>query len=182
MAYNHRYPLTATEILTSDLWVITETAVGHADTLLGPFWDTVLPPLSESGDTLEEADEKERARDEFWSEEDEERDRRREIIKGNWVRVNGWFLAKKPEDVSARVVGQTGANGADDALHQRHSQHHRADCGAYRESCDSRHFDPYCFDRGSRCTRRRRGWFLVAQPNQLTAAVAIVPALDSSTT
>ncbi len=69
------------------------------DALLTPFWDAVLPAnLTE--DSRQDRSERERARDEFWSEEDEERDRKREVIRGMWVRVNGMFMAKRTIEVS----------------------------------------------------------------------------------
>jgi hypothetical protein len=73
-----------------------------------PFWDAILPPLPSVTDKSEqetvkdrhEQGEKERARDEFWSAEDEERERKREIIRGMWVRVNGHLMLKRPTEVS----------------------------------------------------------------------------------
>ena len=99
-----RYPQIATEILTSELWTISETVMSHKDTLLKPFWDAVLPdvpsPAYES--------EKERARDEFWSDADEERDRKREIIRGMWTRVNGALMHKRTHEVGTRKTRPNG--------------------------------------------------------------------------
>lgn len=103
-----RYPLIATEILTSDLWSISETIMSHKDALLRPFWEAVLPPITPSTETNEdvlshsrhEQGERERARDEFWSDEDEERHRRRETIRGYWTRINASLLTKRPQEVS----------------------------------------------------------------------------------
>jgi SIT4-associating protein SAP185/190 len=53
--------------------------------------------------SLYEQSERDRARDEFWSEEDEERDRRREVIRGLWMRVNATLLTKRTSEVRFRV-------------------------------------------------------------------------------
>ena len=92
-----RYPQIATEILTSELWTITETVMASRDALLTPFWDAVLP--DRTADESHDRGERERARDEFWSDKDEERDRKREVIRGMWVRVNGTFMAKRTTEV-----------------------------------------------------------------------------------
>lgn len=105
-----RYSLIATEILTADLWTVPETIVHNQDSLLRPFWDTVLPPIQPSTPSTEdsmsrsrhEQTEKERARDEFWSEEDEERHRKQEAIRGMWTRINGNLLQKRPSEVTAQ--------------------------------------------------------------------------------
>jgi SIT4-associating protein SAP185/190 len=75
--------------------------------LLTPFWEVVLPPLRPSSPTSNESasqmrreqTEKERARDEFWSDEDEERHRKQEAIRGMWTRINGTLLTKRPSEV-----------------------------------------------------------------------------------
>jgi SIT4-associating protein SAP185/190 len=46
---------------------------------------------------------RDRARDEFWSDADEERDRKREIIRGMWVKVNGALITKRTTEVSERA-------------------------------------------------------------------------------
>lgn len=112
--HRSKYPATATEILTcNEIWSISDTIMRNADTLLTPFWDAVLPPIEAITPTTEgtsslassvamsrqEAGERERARNEFWSEQDEERDRRREVIRGLWMRVNGVLLAKRGSDM-----------------------------------------------------------------------------------
>ncbi|WVR09507.1 hypothetical protein IAU60_006575 [Kwoniella sp. DSM 27419] len=115
--HKSRYPNVATEVLCcAELWSIADTIVKHSDHLLMPFWDAVLPPISEptspttaSGTdeqmnssivmSRQEAGERERARNEFWSEKDEERDRRREMIRGMWMRVNGTLLTKRTSDM-----------------------------------------------------------------------------------
>ncbi|RXK35273.1 hypothetical protein M231_07471 [Tremella mesenterica] len=100
-----RYPRIATEILTSELWTITETIMNHKESLLIPFWDAILPPIEPSTPSTEstfsrhEQNERERARDALWSEEDEDRDRKREMIRGMWVRVNGALLAKRATEM-----------------------------------------------------------------------------------
>lgn len=83
----------------------------HKNHLLRPFWDAVLgDPDSSSALSAQATDEemshsrheqteKDRARDEFWSDEDEERHRQREVIRGYWTRVNGSLLQKRPQEV-----------------------------------------------------------------------------------
>ena len=95
---NDRYPQVATEILTSDLWTIAETIMTHKDRLLRPFWEAVLPQNTPDMSRQEQG-ERERARDEFWSEEDEERHRQRETIRGFWTRINAFLLLKRPQEV-----------------------------------------------------------------------------------
>lgn len=94
-----RYPQVATEILTSDLWSIPECIMSHKDRLLRPFWEAVLPPIAEDQQSRHEQGERERARDEFWSDEDEERHRQRETIRGFWTRINASLLLKRPQEV-----------------------------------------------------------------------------------
>ncbi|ODO11173.1 hypothetical protein I350_01777 [Cryptococcus amylolentus CBS 6273] len=111
-----KYPTTATEILTcQEIWSIADTIIRNADTLLTPFWDAVVPPIDSSTPTTnedgfasmsssailarQEAGERDRARNEFWSEKDEERDRRREIIRGLWMRVNAALLVKRGSEM-----------------------------------------------------------------------------------
>ena len=96
---NGRYPQVATEILTSDLWSIPECIMSHKDRLLRPFWEAVLPPVNEEPQSRHEQGERERARDEFWSDEDEERHRQRETIRGFWTRINASLLLKRPQEV-----------------------------------------------------------------------------------
>ncbi len=95
---DERYPQIATEILTSELWTVPETIMASKEALLTPFWDAVLPPVPEEVPSHDRS-EQDRARDEFWSEEDEERDRKREVIRGMWVRVNGTLMAKRTTEV-----------------------------------------------------------------------------------
>jgi SIT4-associating protein SAP185/190 len=77
----------------------------------------VLPPIQSdvSGDSsnadadvaeqTERERERDRARDEFWSDADEERDRKREIIRGMWVKVNGALITKRTTEVSEKAEG-----------------------------------------------------------------------------
>lgn len=103
-----RYPTVAAEILTSEIWVIPETILQNKDTLLRPFWDTVIPPVPTGDDEVEansakslyETSEGYRARVEYGSDDDDERDRKREIIRGLWVKVNGNLLTKRTHEVS----------------------------------------------------------------------------------
>jgi len=80
--------------------------MSNKEGLLRPFWEAVLPPLDPPTSTVDEIasnrplqSERDRARDEFWSEEDEERDRKREMIRGMWVKVNGSFLSKRTTEM-----------------------------------------------------------------------------------
>ncbi|WWD19174.1 hypothetical protein CI109_103632 [Kwoniella shandongensis] len=107
--HRSRYPSIATEILCCvELWSIADTIMRNPEQLLTPFWDAVLPPLDPTTPTTEtssttlsrhEAGERERARNEFWSDEDEERDRRREMIRGMWMRVNGTLMTKRTTEM-----------------------------------------------------------------------------------
>ena len=102
-----RYPQIATEMLTSEVWTIAETIMSNKEYFLKPFWDAVLPPIEPESPSTEssmmsryEQSERGRARDEFWSEQDEERDRKREVIRGYWTRINGALLNKRTLEVS----------------------------------------------------------------------------------
>lgn len=85
----------------------------HKDNLLRPFWDAVLstiesdPPTTEEemSQSRHEQSERDRAVAEFWSDEDEERHRKRETIRGLWTRVNGSLLQKRPQEVSHLHIG-----------------------------------------------------------------------------
>ncbi|WWC90494.1 uncharacterized protein L201_005430 [Kwoniella dendrophila CBS 6074] len=107
-----RYPNLATEILCcAELWSVSETIIHNSEYLLGPFWDAVLPPLSSrtiNGDpslassliiSRQQAGERERARNEFWDEKDEEREKKREMIRGMWMRVNGALMTKRTPEM-----------------------------------------------------------------------------------
>ncbi|GMK57546.1 hypothetical protein CspeluHIS016_0403800 [Cutaneotrichosporon spelunceum] len=93
-----KYPQIATEILTSELWTIPETIMSHKSTLLEPFWESVLPPAEKKSDVVLER-ERERARIMFWTDDDEERDRKREVIRGLWMRVNASLLQKRTTEM-----------------------------------------------------------------------------------
>lgn len=95
-----RYPSIAAEILTSELWTIPETIMNHKDTLLRPFWDQVVLPLDAHPRSARERTERERARLAYWTEDDEERERKREVIRGMWMRVNASLLQKRTTEVS----------------------------------------------------------------------------------
>ncbi|WVQ95068.1 hypothetical protein IAU59_002160 [Kwoniella sp. CBS 9459] len=111
--HRSKYPNVSMEILCcAELWSVSETIIKHADHLLGPFWDAVLPPINSDSPTSsegimarsmimsrQEAGERERARNEFWSDKDEERDRRREVIRGMWMRVNGALMTKRTPEM-----------------------------------------------------------------------------------
>jgi SIT4-associating protein SAP185/190 len=93
--------------LTSEIWVIPETILQNKDTLLRPFWDAVIPPVPTGADeeaantpeALYEVSEAYRARVEFGSEADDEQDRKREIIRGLWVKVNLNLMTKRTHEV-----------------------------------------------------------------------------------
>lgn len=72
--------------------------MNHKDTLLEPFWDAVLPPVEKKRDVASQH-ERERARLAFWSDEDEERERKREVIRGLWMRVNASLLQKRTTEM-----------------------------------------------------------------------------------
>nr|XP_018261596.1 uncharacterized protein I303_06036 [Kwoniella dejecticola CBS 10117]OBR83754.1 hypothetical protein I303_06036 [Kwoniella dejecticola CBS 10117] len=107
-----RYPTLATEILCcAEIWSTSETIIHNPEYLLAPFWDAVLPSMDDATSNGEpdlsssaiisrqQAGERERARNEFWSEKDEERDRKREVIRGMWARVNGTLMAKRAPEM-----------------------------------------------------------------------------------
>ena len=110
-AKRQRYPHLATEILCADYFQISETLWSDLPGLLGPVWDIILSsreealgmPVIEGYDTAEE---RSRLRahvryelDIAKSERDEDDDKRREIIRGNWTRINGMLLTKRPAQV-----------------------------------------------------------------------------------
>jgi SIT4-associating protein SAP185/190 len=110
-AKRQRYPHLATEILCADYFQISETLWSDLPGLLGPIWDIILGsreealgmPVIEGCDTPEQRSrlrahvryELERTK----SERDEDDDKRREIIRGNWTRINGMLLTKRPTQV-----------------------------------------------------------------------------------
>lgn len=90
----------ATEILTSELWTIPETVMNHKETLLRPFWDTVLPPVDPKREhSTHVRTERERALLQFWTDADEERERKSEVIRGMWMRVNASLLQKRTTEM-----------------------------------------------------------------------------------
>jgi SIT4-associating protein SAP185/190 len=74
--------------------------MNHKDTLLRPFWAAVVPALDDKQPDAWERSERERARLLFWTDADEERERKMEIIRGMWMRVNASFLQKRTTEVS----------------------------------------------------------------------------------
>ncbi|ORX38413.1 SIT4 phosphatase-associated protein-domain-containing protein [Kockovaella imperatae] len=100
--YRARFPLIATEILTSEMWTIGDCIMSNAEEILKPFWDAVLPnaepstPSTESSVSRQEITERERISYQFRTDVDEERDRKREMLRCRWARVNGHLLAKRP--------------------------------------------------------------------------------------
>lgn len=102
MLITARYPNVAAEILTCELWVVPETVMMHKEALLRPFIDSVLPAVEkvdESRKAQFRRSEMERARIEFWTEEDEERDRKKEVIIGLWSKVLASLLTKRTTEV-----------------------------------------------------------------------------------
>lgn len=74
--------------------------MNHKETLLKSFWDAVVPPLDPKKERpLRERTERARAKLLFWTDEDEERDRKREVIRGMWMRVNASILQKRTTEV-----------------------------------------------------------------------------------
>lgn len=59
-----------------------------------------------SREALYEGSELYRARVEYGTDEDDERDRKREMIKGLWVKVNGNLLAKRTHEVNSAYGGE----------------------------------------------------------------------------
>jgi SIT4-associating protein SAP185/190 len=122
-AKRQRFPHLATEILCADYFQISETLWSDLSGLLGPMWDIVLSSREEglgmpAMDGYTTVDEKARLRsyvryeiDKAKVERDDEDEKRREIIRGNWTRVNGMLMIKQPARVS--VI----RNGAFDGLY-----------------------------------------------------------------
>lgn len=110
-AKRQRYPHLATEILCADYFQISETLWSDLPGLLGPMWDIILSsreealgmPVIQGYDTAEERC-RLRAHVRYElntakSERDEDDEKRREIIRGNWTRINGMLLTKRPSQV-----------------------------------------------------------------------------------
>jgi SIT4-associating protein SAP185/190 len=110
-AKRQRYPHLATEILCADYFQISETVWSDLSGLLGPMWDIILGsreealgmPVVEGYDTIGQRSQL-RAHvryelDRTKSERDEDDEKRREIIRGNWTRINGMLLSKRPAQV-----------------------------------------------------------------------------------
>ena len=118
----HRFSQLATEILTADIQAITETTLNNLVPLMTSLWDAVLPPLSPSSSSgrlspltvnsradLFRSDEVAMRRhaairhvkEEAWDEVEERDEKRREVIRGNWMRVCGVYLGWRPVEVRA---------------------------------------------------------------------------------
>jgi hypothetical protein len=118
-----RFSQLATEILTSDIQAITETTLNNLVPLMTSLWDAVLPPLSPTSSQarlspfvinsradLFRADNVAMRRhaaithikEEAWDEVEERDDKRREVIRGNWMRVCGVYLGWRPVEVKSR--------------------------------------------------------------------------------
>jgi len=111
-ARRQRYPHLATEILCADQFQISETLWSDLAGLLGPIWDIILSSREDAlgmpdvqGCFSGEAKQKLRAHVRYelecrQSERDEDDAKRREIIRGNWTRINGMLMSKRPTQVS----------------------------------------------------------------------------------
>ncbi|KAL1761338.1 SIT4 phosphatase-associated protein-domain-containing protein [Schizophyllum commune] len=76
-----KYPYVATEVLCSDIWSIVETCMSNKDTLLLPFWESVL----------------ERTPDDM---------KTNMVLAANFAKINSVFLNKKPAEVVAFIQSQ----------------------------------------------------------------------------
>ena len=87
------------------MWTIGDCVMNNTEELLKPFWDAVLPdpepstPSTESSVSRQELTERERITYQYRSEADDERDRKRELLRGRWGRVNGYLLLKRTPKV-----------------------------------------------------------------------------------
>jgi len=111
-ARRQRYPHLATEILCADQFQISETLWSDLAGLLGPIWDIVLSSREDAlgmPDVQDcptgEAKQNLRAHVRYelecrQSERDEDDAKRREVIRGNWTRINGMLMSKRPAQVS----------------------------------------------------------------------------------
>jgi SIT4-associating protein SAP185/190 len=97
----NRYPSIATEILTSELWVVSETITAYTRTLLVPFFEAVVPasPPAEDAQSIFRRTEIERAKMHYWTTEDEERERKRDVIIGLWCKVMLSLMSKRAPEV-----------------------------------------------------------------------------------
>ena len=76
-----RYPHTATEVLCSEIWSIVETCINAQDTLLVPFWESML----------------DRSPDEI---------KPQLLMAGRFARVNAVFMNKKPHEMIQFIRSQ----------------------------------------------------------------------------
>ncbi|KAL1742167.1 SIT4 phosphatase-associated protein-domain-containing protein [Schizophyllum fasciatum] len=76
-----KYPYVATEVLCSDIWSIVETCTNNKDTLLLPFWESVL----------------ERSPDDM---------KMNVVLAANFAKINSVFLSKKPAEMIAFIQSQ----------------------------------------------------------------------------
>jgi hypothetical protein len=115
-ARRQRYPHLATEILCADQFQISETLWSDLPGLMGPIWDIILSSREDAlglpvtpGYETEERKQVLRAHvryelDRTQSERDEEDAKRREIIRGNWTRINGMLMARRPAQVGFEML------------------------------------------------------------------------------
>jgi SIT4-associating protein SAP185/190 len=78
----------------------------YKETLLRPFFDAIMPDTAshtsvaeDDAETIFRRTEKERAKLQYWSDEDEERERKREVIVGLWCKVMVSLISKRTTEV-----------------------------------------------------------------------------------
>lgn len=69
-----RYPYVSTEVLCSEIWSIVETCINQSQTLLTPFWETILDMSPDDMKT-------------------------QMVMASHFVKINAVFLSKKPAEV-----------------------------------------------------------------------------------
>ncbi|KAK7693899.1 hypothetical protein QCA50_003472 [Cerrena zonata] len=76
-----KYPYVSTEVLCSEIWSIVETCINQSQTLLTPFWETILDMSPDDMKT-------------------------RMIMASHFVKINAVFLSKKPAEMLAFIQSQ----------------------------------------------------------------------------
>jgi hypothetical protein len=117
----YRFSQIATEILTSDIQLVAETTLANLVPLMTSLWDAVLPPptaavanLSARVNsrldlfTLDEIALRRHAairhvKEGMWDEAEERDEKRREVLRGNWMRVCGVYMGWKTAEVGGAV-------------------------------------------------------------------------------
>lgn len=75
----------------------------YKDTLLRPFFDSLAPEETSTQDPFR-ASEMERAKMQYWTDEDEDRERKREVIIGLWCKVMVSLITKRTPEVSFQMA------------------------------------------------------------------------------